>query len=96
MRRTSAAFAAENPDLLVWKGGPLFDYYPESALGEMQAVVDAGTYELAIALHPVSLDELMAVADAGLEDPDVVMPEKSTFFSPKILTGLFLYRHAKS
>lgn len=73
-----------------------FDYYPESALGEMQAVVDAGTYELAIALHPVSLDELMAVADAGLEDPDVVMPEKSTFFSPKILTGLFLYRHAKS
>jgi len=70
-----------------------FDYYPESALDEMQAVVDAGTYEMAIALHPVSIEELMAVADAGLEDPDVVMPEKSTFFSPKILTGLFLYRH---
>ena len=35
---------------------------------EMKAVVDAGTYELAIALHPVSLDELMAVADVGLED----------------------------
>ncbi len=70
-----------------------FDYYPESALEEMKAVVDAGTYELAIALHPVSIDELMAVADAGLEDPQIVMPEKSTFFSPKILTGLFLYRH---
>jgi len=70
-----------------------FDYYPESALDEMKAAVDAGTYELAIALHPVSIEELMAVADAGLEDPDVVMPEKSTFFSPKILTGLFLYRH---
>ncbi|MGE0786558.1 MAG: DUF1015 family protein [Sandaracinaceae bacterium] len=73
-----------------------FDYYPESALDEMRAVVDDGSYELAIALHPVSIGELMAVADAGLSDPDVVMPEKSTFFSPKILTGLFLYRHACS
>ncbi|MCB9592355.1 MAG: DUF1015 domain-containing protein [Sandaracinaceae bacterium] len=70
-----------------------FDYYPESALDEMQAAVDAGAYELAIALHPVSIEELMAVADAGLEDSEVVMPEKSTFFSPKILTGIFLYRH---
>ena len=70
-----------------------FDYYPESALDEMRAVVDAGTYELAIALHPVGIDELMAVADAGLRDPEIVMPEKSTFFSPKILSGVFLYRH---
>ncbi len=70
-----------------------FDYYPENALDDMVAVVDSGEYELAIALHPVSLDELMAVADAGLEDASVVMPEKSTFFSPKILSGLFLYRH---
>jgi uncharacterized protein (DUF1015 family) len=36
----------------------------------------------------------MAVADAGLEDPDIVMPEKSTFFQPKILSGLFLYRYS--
>ncbi len=70
-----------------------FDYYPESALDEMKAVVDQGRYELAIALHPVSIDELIAVADRGLEDPRVVMPEKSTFFSPKILSGLVLYRH---
>ncbi len=70
-----------------------FDYYPESALDEMRAVVEAGSYELAIALHPVSIDELMAVADAGLSNPDIVMPEKSTFFAPKILSGVFLYRH---
>lgn len=70
-----------------------FDYYPESALDEMKAVVDEGRYELAVALHPVGIDELMAVADRGLEDPRVVMPEKSTFFSPKILSGLVLYRH---
>jgi len=70
-----------------------FDYYPESALDAMRAVVDRGDYDLAIALHPVALEELMAVADAGLEDPEIVMPEKSTFFAPKILSGLFLYRH---
>ncbi|MBZ0119702.1 MAG: DUF1015 family protein [Sandaracinaceae bacterium] len=71
-----------------------FDYYPESMLDDMKAVVDAGKYEIAVALHPVSIDELMAVADAGLSDASIVMPEKSTFFSPKILSGLFLYRHS--
>jgi len=70
-----------------------FDYYPETALGEMMAKIDAGEFELAVALHPVSLSELMDVANAGLTNPEVVMPEKSTFFSPKILSGLFLYRH---
>ncbi|MDF1563260.1 MAG: DUF1015 family protein [Deltaproteobacteria bacterium] len=72
-----------------------FDYYPESALDEMKAQVASGKYELAVALHPVSIGELMAVADAGLEDPEIVMPEKSTFFAPKILSGLFVYRHAR-
>ena len=70
-----------------------FDYYSESALGEMKEVVDRGDYDIAVALHPVSLDELMAVADAGLRNPQIVMPEKSTFFQPKILSGLFLYRY---
>ena len=72
-----------------------FDYYSESALDQMKAAVDRGDYDIAVALHPVSLDELMAVADAGLEDPEIVMPEKSTFFQPKILSGLSLYRYAK-
>ena len=70
-----------------------FDYFPETQLAEMKALVDAGHHELAVALHPVTVDELIAVADAGLREPDVVMPEKSTYFSPKILTGLFVYRH---
>ena len=72
-----------------------FDYYPETALDEMKATVDSGKYDAAIALHPVALGELMAVADAGLSNSDIVMPEKSTFFSPKILTGLFVYRHQR-
>jgi uncharacterized protein (DUF1015 family) len=70
-----------------------FDYYPESQLAQMREVVDRGEYEIAIALHPVTIDELVAVADAGLGDPDIVMPEKSTFFAPKILSGLFVFRH---
>jgi uncharacterized protein (DUF1015 family) len=70
-----------------------FDYYPESQLDQAKAAVDRGDYELVIALHPVSIEELMNVADAGLDDANIVMPEKSTFFAPKILSGVFVYRH---
>lgn len=71
-----------------------FDYYPEWDLATMKAKVDSGDYDLAVALHPVSIGELMAVADAGLGDSNIVMPEKSTFFAPKILSGIILYKHA--
>jgi uncharacterized protein (DUF1015 family) len=67
-----------------------FDYYPEQDLGRMERAVDEGSYDLAVALHPVSPAELMAVADAGIVNPDIVMPEKSTFFAPKILSGLIV------
>lgn len=73
-----------------------FDYYPESQLDLMRAAVDRGEHELGIALHPVSIEELMAVADAGLGDSSIVMPEKSTFFAPKILSGVFVYRHERA
>lgn len=73
-----------------------FDYYAEYELATMQEQVDSGRYDLALALAPVSVEELMAVADAGLQDPEVVMPEKSTFFAPKILTGLMLYRYQRA
>jgi uncharacterized protein (DUF1015 family) len=72
-----------------------FDYYPESDLATMQSLVDKGEYDMAVALCPVSIDELMAVANAGLKNPEIVMPEKSTFFAPKILSGLVLYKHSK-
>jgi uncharacterized protein (DUF1015 family) len=72
-----------------------FDYYPESDLETMKSLVDKGEYDLAVALCPVSIDELMAVANAGLKNSEIVMPEKSTFFAPKILSGLVLYKHDK-
>jgi uncharacterized protein (DUF1015 family) len=43
--------------------------------------------KLAIAMYPTSLDELMAVADSGN-----VMPPKSTWFEPKLRSGLLIHK----
>jgi len=43
--------------------------------------------EIAFALYPVTIDDLMEVADSGL-----VMPPKSTWFEPKLRSGLFVHR----
>jgi uncharacterized protein (DUF1015 family) len=52
-------------------------------LGELARRVDSGEMAVAFALHPTSLEDLMAVADAG-----AVMPPKSTWFEPKLADGL--------
>ncbi len=70
-----------------------FAYRPETDLDRMKEAVDRGDYDVAVALHPVEVEQLMAVADAGLRDPDVVMPQKSTYFAPKLPTGLAVLRH---
>jgi uncharacterized protein (DUF1015 family) len=72
-----------------------FDYYAEDELAKMKECVDSGKYDLAVALHPVSVAELLAVADAGVHNSHIIMPEKSTFFAPKILSGIFIYKHTK-
>ena len=72
-----------------------FDYYAENELEKMKECVNSGKYDLAVALAPVSVEELIAVANAGINDANIVMPEKSTFFAPKILSGIFIYKHAK-
>ena len=41
---------------------------------------------LAFSMYPTSMDELMAIADAGQ-----IMPPKSTWFEPKLLSGLFIH-----
>lgn len=43
--------------------------------------------KIAFSMYPTSLDELMAIADAGK-----VMPPKSTWFEPKLLSGLFIHK----
>ncbi len=43
--------------------------------------------EIAFAMFPTSLDELISIADAG-----ALMPPKSTWFEPKLLSGLFIHK----
>ncbi len=54
-------------------------------LGELQRRVDSGEHAVAFALYPTSLEQVMAVADAG-----DVMPPKSTWFEPKLRSGLVI------
>jgi len=55
-------------------------------LDGLAARVDSGEWAVAFALFPTSIDDLMAVADAG-----EVMPPKSTWFEPKLADGLISY-----
>jgi uncharacterized protein (DUF1015 family) len=52
-------------------------------LNELVRRVDSGEMAVAFALHPTSIHDMMAVADAG-----AVMPPKSTWFEPKLADGL--------
>ncbi|MCD7955607.1 MAG: DUF1015 family protein [Lachnospiraceae bacterium] len=55
-------------------------------LSELEHLVDEEGWAVAFAMYPTSIDELFAVADAGL-----LMPPKSTWFEPKLRSGLFLH-----
>ena len=56
-------------------------------LSELEKMVDGGGYAAAFSMYPTSMDELFAVADEG-----ALMPPKSTWFEPKLLSGLFLHK----
>ncbi len=53
---------------------------------ELERLVDGGEFAVAFALHPTSTSEVMDVADLG-----EVMPPKSTWFEPKLRSGLFVH-----
>lgn len=53
---------------------------------ELERLVDAGEAELAISMYPTSIQELVDVSDAGL-----LMPPKSTWFEPKLRSGLLVH-----
>ncbi len=53
---------------------------------ELERRVDSGEMAIAFSLHPTTLDQLIAVSDAGQ-----VMPPKSTWFEPKLRSGLFVH-----
>ena len=53
---------------------------------ELERLVDSGKAAVAFSLYPVSIGDLMAVADAG-----EIMPPKSTWFEPKLRDGLLIH-----
>ena len=55
-------------------------------LGELERRVDSGEMRLAFSMFPTSMEELMDVADE-----DMTMPPKSTWFEPKLRSGLFIH-----
>ena len=55
-------------------------------LEALEKKVDSGEFKVAFALYPTSIESLMAIADAG-----EVMPPKSTWFEPKLKSGLFVH-----
>lgn len=53
---------------------------------ELERLVDSGTAELAISMYPTSIEELVDVSAAGQ-----LMPPKSTWFEPKLRSGLLIH-----
>ncbi len=56
-------------------------------LGELKMRVDSGDMAVAIALYPVSMKQLMDIADTGN-----IMPPKTTWFEPKLRSGLVIHK----
>ena len=64
--------------------------FPDDGAREATAAceaVDRGAAQIAFLLNPVDVDQVMRIATAG-----EVMPQKSTDFYPKLLSGITMYR----
>jgi len=59
-------------------------------LTELERRVNSGEMAVAFSMYPTSMEELMAVADAGQ-----IMPPKSTWFEPKLRSGLLIHSTLK-
>lgn len=58
-------------------------------LGELKRRVDNGEMRMALALYPVSMQQIMDIADSGK-----IMPPKATWFEPKLRSGLIIHKLA--
>lgn len=56
-------------------------------LGELKRRVDSGEMKMALALYPVTMKQLMDIADT-----DNIMPPKTTWFEPKLRSGLIIHK----
>jgi uncharacterized protein (DUF1015 family) len=55
--------------------------------GELEKLVNSGSFAVAFSLYPTAIEDLMSVSDSGN-----VMPPKSTWFEPKLRSGLIMHR----
>ena len=58
-------------------------------LGELQRRVDSGEMKVALALYPVTMQQIIDIADSGN-----IMPPKTTWFEPKLRSGLVIHELA--
>lgn len=56
-------------------------------LGELKRRVDSGEMQVALALYPVSMQQIIRIADSGN-----IMPPKATWFEPKLRSGLVVHK----
>ena len=56
-------------------------------LGELKRRVDSGEMKAALALYPVTMQQIMDIADSGN-----IMPPKATWFEPKLRSGLVIHK----
>lgn len=56
-------------------------------LGELKRRVDSGEMKMALALYPVTMNQIMDIADSGK-----IMPPKATWFEPKLRSGLVMHK----
>ena len=56
-------------------------------LDELRRRCDSGEMKMALALYPVSMQQIMTIADAG-----GIMPPKATWFEPKLRSGLVIHK----
>ena len=69
------------------RGDPRLNYMGGAKpLSGLERLVDSGEYALAVAMQPVRVETVLSIADA-----DGVMPPKSTWFEPKLLSGLVIH-----
>jgi len=55
-------------------------------LGELERRVDSGEWKMALALYPVTMKQIIDIADSGN-----IMPPKTTWFEPKLRSGLVVH-----
>jgi len=56
-------------------------------LGELKRRVDSGEMKMALALYPVTMKQIIDIADSGK-----IMPPKATWFEPKLRSGLIIHK----